>query len=152
MVNNGHIWYGSTLAELAEASATTAGGACPAFTEEALRNTIEKYNSYVDAQEDPDFGKAVISGKIDLEAIEANPEVGICISPRKASIHHTMGGVSINTAAEVISTEGTAIPGLFAAGEVTGGIHAGNRLGGNAVADIFTFGHIAGASAAAYTK
>ena len=150
MVNNGHIWYGSTLAELAEASASPAGGACPAFTEEALRATIEKYNSYVDAQEDPDFGKAVINGKIDLEAIEADPEVGICISPRKASIHHTMGGVSINTSAEVVNEEGSAISGLFAAGEVTGGIHAGNRLGGNAVADIFTFGHVAGASAAAY--
>ena len=150
MLNNGHIWYGSTLAELAEASATSAGGACPAFTEEALRNTIEKYNSYVDAQEDPDFGKGIIDGKIDLEGIEANPEVGICISPRKASIHHTMGGVTIDTNACVLTEDGTPIAGLFAAGEVTGGIHAGNRLGGNAVADIFTFGHIAGASAAAY--
>ena len=58
-----------------------------------------------------------------------------------------MGGVEINTSAEVLDTEGNVISGLWAAGEVTGGIHAGNRLGGNAVADIFTFGHIAGASA-----
>ena len=150
MVDNGHIWYGSTLAELAEASATQAGGAAPAFKEEVLRETIEKYNSYVDAQEDPDFGKGLISGKIDLEAIEANPEVGLTISPRKPAIHHTMGGITINTNAEVLDTEGNVIPGLYAAGEVTGGIHAGNRLGGNAVADIFTYGHISGGNAATY--
>ena len=59
-----------------------------------------------------------------------------------------MGGVVINTQTEVLRTDGTAIPGLWAAGEVTGGIHAGNRLGGNAIADIFTFGRIAGLNAA----
>ena len=149
MVDNGHVWYGDTLAELAEASATSAGGAAPAFTEEALRSTIEKYNSYVEAQEDPDFHKEVLAGAIDIDAIEADPNVGYVISPRKASLHHTMGGLKIDTEAQVLNTEGEAIPGLWAAGEVTGGIHAGNRLGGNAVADIFTYGHIAGANAAA---
>lgn len=148
MVDNGHVWYGSTLAELAEASKTSAGGAAPAFTEEALRATIEKYNSYVAAQKDDDFGKEVLAGAIDIDAIEADPNRGFVISPRKASIHHTMGGVKINTSAEVLDKEGNAIPGLWAAGEVTGGIHAGNRLGGNAVADIFTFGKIAGENAA----
>ena len=147
MIDNKHVWYGSTLAELVENSKTTAGGANPNFTEEALRETIEKYNSYVAAQKDDDFGKEVLAGAIDLEAIESDPNVGIVISPRKASIHHTMGGVEINTDAEVLDADGNAIAGLWAAGEVTGGIHAGNRLGGNAVADIFTFGHIAGASA-----
>lgn len=147
MIDNGHVWYGSTLAELVENSKTSAGGATPNFTEEALRETIEKYNSYVAAQKDDDFGKEVLAGAINLEAIENDPSVGIVISPRKASIHHTMGGVEINTSAEVLDTEGNVISGLWAAGEVTGGIHAGNRLGGNAVADIFTFGHIAGASA-----
>ena len=58
-----------------------------------------------------------------------------------------MGGVVINTNCEVLNTEGNVIEGLWAAGEVTGGIHAGNRLGGNAVADIFTFGKIAGKNA-----
>ena len=149
MLDNGHVWYGDTLAELAEASATSAGGAAPAFTEEALRSTIEKYNSYVEAQEDPDFHKEVLAGAIDIDAIEADPNVGYVISPRKASLHHTMGGLKIDTEAQVLNTEGEAIPGLWAAGEVTGGIHAGNRLGGNAVADIFTYGHIAGANAAA---
>ena len=61
-----------------------------------------------------------------------------------------MGGLKINTAAEVLTEEGTAIAGLFAAGEVTGGVHGANRLGGNAVTDIVVFGRTAGASANAY--
>lgn len=149
MVEGGHIWYGETLAELAEKSATMAGGAAPAFTEEELRETIELYNSYVAAQHDDDFGKENLAGAIDLEYIEATDGVGICISPRKSSLHHTMGGVVIDTEARVLDTEGNVIEGLWAAGEVTGGIHAGNRLGGNALADIFTFGRIAGLNASA---
>ena len=148
MVDGGHIWYGDTLAELAEASKNYAGGAAPGFTEEALRATIEKYNAYVLAQKDDDFGKEVIRGAIDIDYIEATPGVGYCITPRKSSLHHTMGGVVINTEAAVLRADGTAIEGLWAAGEVTGGIHGGNRLGGNAIADIFTFGQIAGRSAA----
>ena len=66
------------------------------------------------------------------------------------AIHHTMGGLKINTAAEVLNEEGTAIAGLFAAGEVTGGVHGANRLGGNAVTDIVVFGRTAGTSANAY--
>ena len=62
--------------------------------------------------------------------------------------HHTMGGVIINKDAQVIDRHGNVIPGLYAAGEVTGGIHGSNRIGGNAIADIFTFGRIAGEGAA----
>lgn len=148
MVEGGHIWYGKNLAELAEATKSPAAGVAPAFTEEQLRETIEKYNSYVAAQKDDDFGKEVLSGAIDLDYIESHDEVGICISPRKASLHHTMGGVVIDTETHVINKDGKIIPGLWAAGEVTGGIHGGNRLGGNAIADIFTFGRIAGLNAA----
>lgn len=148
MVEGGHIWYGKNLAELAEATKSPAAGVAPAFTEEQLRETIEKYNSYVASQKDDDFGKEVLSGAIDLDYIESHDEVGIAISPRKASLHHTMGGVVIDTETHVINTDGSIIPGLWAAGEVTGGIHGGNRLGGNAIADIFTFGRIAGLNAA----
>jgi len=147
MVDGGHVWAGATLAELAEASKTAAAGAAPAFTEEALRATIEKYNGFVTKQHDDDFGKEVIAGGIDLEALEANPDSYIFISPRKSSLHHTMGGIVIDTQTRVLRADGTAIDGLWAAGEVTGGIHAGNRLGGNAIADIFTFGQIAGLNA-----
>lgn len=148
-LSGNHVWYGSTLAELAEATKTPAGGATSSFTEEQLRTVIEQYNKYVEDQYDPDFHKGNITGYIDLASIEADPNMGICITPRKASLHHTMGGVVINTNTEVIDTEGNVIPGLWAAGEVTGGVHAGNRLGGNAVADIFTHGQIAGKNAAA---
>ena len=59
-----------------------------------------------------------------------------------------MGGVFINTDAEVLNEDGEIIPGLYACGEVTGGIHGSNRLGGNALADILVYGRIAGANAA----
>jgi fumarate reductase flavoprotein subunit len=148
MVEGGHIWYGKTLAELAEATKTPAAGVAPAFTEEQLRKTIERYNSFVANQKDDNFQKEVIAGAIDLEFIEANDNVGITISPRKSSLHHTMGGVVIDIEARVLNKDGKVIPGLWAAGEVTGGIHGGNRLGGNALADIFVFGRIAGINAA----
>lgn len=70
--------------------------------------------------------------------------------PRKPSAHHTMGGVQINTNTEVLDTNGNVIRGLYAAGEVTGGIHGGNRLGGNAIVDTVVYGKTAGAQAAAY--
>lgn len=59
-----------------------------------------------------------------------------------------MGGLMVNGNAEVLDTDGNTIPGLYAAGEVTGGIHGGNRLGGNALTDLIVFGRIAGKSAA----
>lgn len=144
----GHVWYGETLADLAEATKTAAAGATPAFTEEALRETITKYNTYVANQKDDDFGKEVLAGAVDIDHIEATEGVGYVITPRKSSLHHTMGGVVIDTEAQVLTESGEPIEGLWAAGEVTGGIHAGNRLGGNAIADIFTYGSIAGKNAA----
>ena len=73
----------------------------------------------------------------------------ITVSP---GIHHTMGGVKINTETQVLKKDGQAIAGLYAAGEVTGGLHGKNRIGGNAVADIIIFGRQAGTQAAAYAK
>ena len=61
-----------------------------------------------------------------------------------------MGGLKINTNTEVLNENGEVIPGLFAAGEVTGGVHGANRLGGHAVADVTVFGRIAGAAASVY--
>ena len=63
-----------------------------------------------------------------------------------------MGGLKINTKAEVLDKNGKPIPGLFAAGEVTGTTHGTNRLGGNAQADIVTFGRIAGEQAYIFAK
>ena len=108
-----------------------------------LAETLNDWNEIVKNQRDTQFGRTT-GMKEDLTTA---PYYAIKIAP---GIHHTMGGVKINTAAEVINTEGAAIPGLFAAGEVCGGVHGGNRLGGNAVADIVIFGRIAAESAMAY--
>ncbi len=131
LVEKGIIYKADTLEALAEQIG------CPA---ENLIASVEKYNSYVDAGVDPDFGKGVFGTKIQTAPYYAVIE--------KPSVHHTMGGVRINTNAEALSESGDVIPGLYAAGEVTGGIHAGNRLGGNAIADCMVFGRIAGTNAA----
>ena len=110
-----------------------------------LAKTLNDWNGYVKDQRDPDFGRTT---GMDAD-LTTPPYYAIKIAP---GIHHTMGGVKINTAAQVINTEGKVIPGLFAAGEVTGGVHGCNRLGGNAVADIVIFGRIAAESAIEYIK
>ena len=94
----------------------------------------------MDQQNDPEFGRYNFIGRIDTP-----PYIMIMEAP---ALQHTMGGVEINETAQVVDVEGQPSEGLYAAGEVTGGIHAGNRLGGNAILDIFTFGRIAGSNAA----
>lgn len=111
----------------------------------ALEATVAAYNGYQKSGSgDPDFGRKASEMP---RALEKGPYYAVEVGP---AIHHTMGGIKINTKAQVISKSGTAVPGLFAAGEVTGGVHGGNRLGGNAVADICVYGKIAGDSALAY--
>ena len=105
-----------------------------------LAETVEAYNKMVDAQEDTQFARKSMNMKIEQE-----PFYIVTAAP---AIHHTMGGVKINERAEVLNAEDQVIPGLYAAGEVTGGIHGSNRLGSCAIADITVFGRIAGAEAA----
>jgi fumarate reductase flavoprotein subunit len=112
-------------------------GADPA----AFAATIGKYNQAVASKTDAEFGRADMP-----RALSAAPYYAIEVLP---AVHHTMGGVKIDTETRVISKSGQAIPGFYAAGEVTGGVHGGNRLGGNALADIVTYGRIAGTNAAA---
>ena len=114
-----------------------------AIPPETLAKTLADWNAAVAAREDKLFGRTT---GMDND-LSTPPYYAIKIAP---GIHHTMGGVKIDTSAEVIDTEGKVIPGLFAAGEVTGGVHGGNRLGGNAVADIVIYGRIAAESAVAY--
>lgn len=109
--------------------------------EEALKETVATWNSYVDAGKDPDFNK-----RGTLVKIEKAP---FYIMKAVPAVHHTMGGLSIDTESHVLNKDGKRIEGLFAAGEVTGGIHGKNRLGSAALADIIVFGRIAGANAAA---
>lgn len=109
-----------------------------------LEATVKRYNGFVDAKKDADFNRANMPRKL-----ETAPFYAVEIGP---AVHHTMGGIKIDTDAEVINESGSAVPGLYAAGEVTGGVHGANRLGGNAMADIAVFGKIAGTNAAAYAK
>ena len=109
-----------------------------------LKATVNKYNGFVKSDNDKDFGRENMKSeltKAPYYAVEVGP-----------AVHHTMGGVKINLSTEVINKSGEVIKGLYAAGEVTGGIHGANRLGGNALADITTFGKTAGAKAAEFVK
>lgn len=104
-----------------------------------FKETLKNYNSYVDKGEDPEFNKRSLPSKV-----EQGPFYIIKAAP---AVHHTMGGVKIDTQARVINKDGKPIEGLYAAGEVTGGIHGKNRLGSNAISDIIVFGRIAGEEA-----
>ena len=107
-----------------------------------LVDTVNKFNSYVDAQSDPDFGRTIYGPNLKVETAP------FYASPRSPSVHHTMGGLKIDGQTHVYNTDGEIIKGLYAAGETTGGLHGSNRLGGNAVSDALTFGRIAGETAA----
>lgn len=109
-----------------------------------LLATITRYQGFAKAKKDDDFGRPDF-----LTDLSTGPYYAAQVTP---GIHHTMGGLKINTKAEVLTAKKAPIPGLYAAGEVTGGVHGGNRIGGNAVADIVTFGRIAGTDAAAFAK
>lgn len=115
-VRKGFTVEGATVEELAKKIGVDAKG---------LVDTMAKYNGYVKAGEDKDFGKTALP----RELVKA-PFYAIEVSP---AVHHTMGGVRINTNAEVLTADGKVIPGLFAAGEITGGVHGANRIGGNAI-------------------
>ena len=99
-----------------------------------LQATVDAFNEAVETGSD-EFGRTLFSCKL-----ENGPWVA---TPRQVCIHHTMGGLTIDTAGHVMSADGDKIDGLYAAGEVTGGIHGGNRLGGNAVVDTVVFGKLA---------
>lgn len=108
---------------------------------ENLKAAVAEFNQAVETGGPDRFGRTLFDKKIDTPPYYAGA--------RTPTVHHTMGGIKINESAQVIDTEGKVIPGLYAAGETTGGIHGANRLGGNALPDIHVFGRIAGANAAA---
>ena len=109
-----------------------------------LKAQIERFNSYVKDAKDPEFGKYMREGSPTIG--DKGPFYGVRIWPK---VHHTMGGIQINEKAQVINLQHKPIPGLYAAGEVTGGIHGAVRLGSVAVVDCLFFGRIAGQNAAA---
>ena len=123
--NNGYIVWDETLDGLA---------AKLDMDPATLQATVDAFNEAVETGSD-EFGRTLFSCKL-----ENGPWVA---TPRQVCIHHTMGGLTIDTAGHVMAADGGKIDGLYAAGEVTGGIHGGNRLGGNAVVDTVVFGKLA---------
>ena len=132
-IKKGYTVTGATYEELGKAMGVDAA---------AFAETMDKWNGYVEAKNDPDFGRTSFANPLNTA-----PYYAVKVT---AGVHHTMGGLKINANTEVLNEKGEVIPGLFAAGEVTGGVHGANRLGGNAVADFTVFGRIAGAAASDY--
>ena len=134
-IKSGYTVTGATYEELAKAMGVD---------EATFVSTMNTWNQAVEAKSDAEFNRTSFANPL-----TAAPYYAIKITP---AVHHTMGGIAINPKAEVLNEKGEAISGLFAAGEVTGGVHGANRLGGNAVADFTVFGRIAGQSAADNAK
>ncbi len=128
-INQGLLFKADTLEELAELAGLDA---------DTLIATVEDYNRGV-REKDDTFGRKFMDQEID----DAPYYIGLS----QPMIHHTMGGVEVNGESEVIDVNGNVIEGLFAAGEVTGGLHGTNRLGGNGIADMVIFGRQAGINA-----
>lgn len=131
LVEEGRAFKADTLEELAELIEVDPAN---------LVAAVAEFNQVVDGEFEDPFGRTLFEYKLDSAPYYA--------AARMPTVHHTMGGLEINAAAQVLNTDGEVIPGLFAAGEITGGIHGTNRLGGNALADIIVYGRIAGANAA----
>ena len=125
-------WTAPTLKELAVKM-----GVDP----EGLEKGVARYNSFVEKGKDEDFGKAPRNL---TKKIEHGP-FWACYTGM--TVHHTMGGLSCNVKAQVLDWQGNVVPRLYAAGEITGGIHGTNRVGGNALLDCFVYGQIAGTNA-----
>lgn len=131
-LEDGLFYKADTLEEVAEYFNINEGN---------LLATMETFNTDAKNGVDTEFGRTD-----NLIAMEAGPWY---MMKGVVSVHHTMGGVEIDAETHVINTEGNVIPGLYAAGEVVGGIHGNNRVGTCAIADIVVFGRIAGINAAA---
>ncbi|MEK3785280.1 flavocytochrome c [Paenibacillus sp. FSL K6-1230] len=132
----GFVVKGDTIEELAKAINVPA---------DPLKATIDTWNEAVKNKQDGEFGRTT---GMDHD-LSAAPYYAIKIAP---GIHYTMGGVKINTNTEVLDKDGKAIEGLFAAGELTGGLHGENRIGGNSVAEIIIFGRQAGIKSAEFVQ
>lgn len=126
---NGYIWVADTIAELAEKIGVPA---------EELQNSVDSYNACYDAGKDEVFGRTAFAARLDHAPFYA--------TVRQASIHYTLGGLTIDLDCRVLHENGEVIRGLYACGEVIGGVHGGNRLGGNAVTDTVVLGRIAGSA------
>lgn len=135
LYERGLLYKADTIEELAEHFE---------IDKEALLETVNNFNENSKKEQDPEFNLRMLGWTID-----EGPYYMLKAGP---AVHHTMGGLKINPEAEVQTKDGKSIEGLYAAGEVTGGIHGSNRLGSVAMADITVFGRIAGENAAEHAK
>ncbi len=131
LVESGKVVKGNNMEELAEAMGVDS---------DQLQETFADYNAVVRGEKKDEYGKHLVQDELNKAPFYA--------SRRVPTIHHTMGGLRIDTDARVLDKNKQPIAGLFAAGEVAGGIHGANRLGGNAIPDTVVFGKIAGRTAA----
>lgn len=132
----GLVTTGVTLAALAEKVG---------FNTETLATTVATWNKAVATKHDAAFERTT---GLDRELTQA-PYFAIHVAP---AVHYTMGGVRINARTQVLREDGTPITGLFAAGEVAGGLHGNNRIGGNSIAETVVFGLQSGSQIAAMMK
>nr|MCR4746422.1 FAD-binding protein [Lachnospiraceae bacterium] len=122
---------------------------------ETVKTEIETYdkafiNDTMDSLDIPKTGASTLigtaekdsEGKYDESTYKLD-DVPLRIRIMAPSTHHTMGGLKVDTDRHVLKEDGSVIEGLYAAGEVTGGIHGGNRLGGNAIVEIYVSGRTA---------
>ncbi len=130
----GKAYKADTIEELAEKTGMDAG---------KLKSSIAMYNDVASGKVKQDRFGFERSMSIDAPMTEG-PYFATMLVP---AVHHTMGGIRINSRTQVLDADGKVIPGLFAAGEVTGGVHGDNRVGGNGIADAMVFGRLAGTEA-----
>ncbi|RVU70124.1 flavocytochrome c [Lactobacillus xujianguonis] len=124
----GVVEHGDTLADLAKKIGVNADN---------LEKTVAKWNEAVDKHDDAAFGRTTGMDR----GISKAPYFAIHIHP---AIHYTMGGIHITPETKVLDGNGNVINGLYAAGEVSGGLHGNNRIGGNSIAETVIFGRQAG--------
>lgn len=132
----GLVKHGDSIADLAKTLDIDA---------DVLAQTVTTWNQAVAGQNDADFGRSM---GMDRD-ISAGPFFAIHIAP---AIHYTMGGIKINPQTQVLKEDGSTLKGLFAAGEVSGGLHGNNRIGGNSIAETVVFGRQAGQQVYTYLK
>ncbi|MFQ8582333.1 MAG: FAD-binding protein [Holdemania massiliensis] len=107
-----------------------------------LTQTIEQFNAAIDQKQDPEFGRTILNEE---DKLLTAPFYATPVIP---SVHHTMGGLKINAKAQVLNQQDEPISGLFAAGEIVGGLSGNNRMSGDAIMANVVQGRVAGAEAA----
>ena len=132
----GLVSHGDTLQEVAQAIDIDGDN---------LQSTVDTWNDAVKQKNDAQFGRATGMDRL----IAKGPFFAIHINP---AVHYTMGGIHITPKTEVLDTDGNVIPGLYAAGEVSGGLHGNNRIGGNSIAETVIFGRQAGMQMTDYVR